>query len=216
MNSSPDQNLLFGILALQMDFVRREELVAATSTWLTDKSRDIAEILVEQGALSKSDRDLLAPLVARHLENHDGDAARRLAALSSVGSVTDDLRSLGDEKIDATLSIISASSKRGDASQPFGGANRSSELGSRFRVLRPHAKGGLGEVSLAQDTEINREVALKEILPEYADNAQSQARFTLEAEITGGLEHPGVVPVYGLGRYEATRKKSSYGNDHRS
>jgi tRNA A-37 threonylcarbamoyl transferase component Bud32 len=71
----------------------------------------------------------------------------------------------------------------------------------RFRVLRPHAQGGLGAVSLAFDTELSRQVALKEILPHHADQAESRARFIAEAEITGRLEHPGIVPVYGMGAY---------------
>jgi serine/threonine-protein kinase len=66
-------------------------------------------------------------------------------------------------------------------------------------VLRPHARGGLGAVFVALDQELNREVALKQILERLADNPVSRARFLLEAEITGGLEHPGIVPVYGLG-----------------
>src|SRR5262249_15034798 len=77
-----------------------------------------------------------------------------------------------------------------------------SEAGhSRYRPLRWHAKGGLGEVLVALDQEINREVALKRIQACLADDAQNRARLLLEAEITGRLEHPGVVPVYGLGLY---------------
>src|SRR5262249_28244291 len=53
----------------------------------------------------------------------------------------------------------------------------------------------------ARDEELNREVALKEIQPRHADHPESRARFLLEAEITGSLEHPGIVPVYGLGAY---------------
>src|SRR5207247_4959961 len=68
-------------------------------------------------------------------------------------------------------------------------------------VLRPHARGGLGEVFVAEDTEVHREVALKEIQHRHADDAGSRARFLLEAEVTGKLEHPGIVPVYGLGTY---------------
>ena len=71
----------------------------------------------------------------------------------------------------------------------------------RSRVLRPHAKGGLGAVFVALDSELHREVALKQILEKHADDPNSRARFLLEAEITGGLEHPGIVPVYGLGTY---------------
>ena len=73
--------------------------------------------------------------------------------------------------------------------------------GQRFRVLRPHARGGLGAVFVALDEELHREVALKQILDQHADDPTSRARFLLEAEITGGLEHPGIVPVYGLGAY---------------
>ncbi len=71
--------------------------------------------------------------------------------------------------------------------------------GVRFRILRPHAQGGIGKVSVALDAELQREVALKQIKPERADDTESRARFLQEAEVTGRLEHPGIVPVYGLG-----------------
>jgi serine/threonine protein kinase/tetratricopeptide (TPR) repeat protein len=69
----------------------------------------------------------------------------------------------------------------------------------RFRMLRPLAKGGLGEVFVARDEELRREVALKLIREQHASDADSRDRFLFEAEITGRLEHPGVIPVYGLG-----------------
>jgi serine/threonine-protein kinase len=75
----------------------------------------------------------------------------------------------------------------------------------RFRILRPHASGGLGEVFVARDEELNREVALKQIQARHASNADSQARFLIEAEVTGGMEHPGIVPVYSLGRHPDNR-----------
>jgi serine/threonine-protein kinase len=69
----------------------------------------------------------------------------------------------------------------------------------RFQVLRPHAEGGLGTVSVALDRELKREVALKQIHARQADDPTRRDRFLVEAEITGGLEHPGIVPVYSLG-----------------
>jgi len=78
---------------------------------------------------------------------------------------------------------------------------QSARSGDRYRILRPHARGGLGEVFLAEDTELGRKVALKEIQANHADLPESRTRFVLEAEVTGRLEHPGVVPVYGLGTY---------------
>ena len=58
---------------------------------------------------------------------------------------------------------------------------------------------------MALDAELHREVALKQILEKHADDPVSRQRFVVEAEITGGLEHPGVVPVYGLGTYGGGR-----------
>ena len=85
------------------------------------------------------------------------------------------------------------------------GAETASTTDARFRILRPHAKGGLGLVSVAHDGELNREVALKEIQECHADDNENRSRFLVEAEITGRLEHPGVVPVYGLGHYDDGR-----------
>ncbi len=75
----------------------------------------------------------------------------------------------------------------------------------RYRVLRLHAQGGLGEVFVAEDREFGREVALKEIRTEFARDGNLKNRFLLEAEVTGRLEHPGIVPVYGVGHHNDGR-----------
>jgi serine/threonine-protein kinase len=77
--------------------------------------------------------------------------------------------------------------------------------GTRYRALRFHARGGLGEVHVAYDVELDREVAVKRIRPERAGEDGSRRRFVREAEITAKLEHPGVVPVYGLAQGQADR-----------
>jgi eukaryotic-like serine/threonine-protein kinase len=69
----------------------------------------------------------------------------------------------------------------------------------------PYARGGLGAVFVTLDTELHREVALKQAIDRHADDPTSRARFLLEAEVTGGLEHPGIVPVYGLVTYRDSR-----------
>src|SRR5262249_28734767 len=66
----------------------------------------------------------------------------------------------------------------------------------RYQPLRFHARGALGEVHVALDAELHREVALKRIQPPRADDPDSRRRFLLEAEITGRLDDPGIVPVY--------------------
>ncbi len=59
-----------------------------------------------------------------------------------------------------------------------------------------HAKGGMGEVWVAEDPDIGRPVALKRMLSHRPDQ---QHRFRVEAQVTGQLEHPGIVPVHELG-----------------
>jgi eukaryotic-like serine/threonine-protein kinase len=71
--------------------------------------------------------------------------------------------------------------------------------GGRYRDERFLAEGGLGRVFVARDAELPREVALKKLQERKAGSVQGRRRFVLEAEITAKLEHPGVVPVYGLG-----------------
>ena len=77
--------------------------------------------------------------------------------------------------------------------------------GGRFQVIGPHARGGLGEVFIAFDRELKRSVALKELRTKFAHDPSAQTRFLLEAEVTGSLEHPGIVPIYSLGRHRDGR-----------
>ena len=196
---STDRNLLFGILALEMDRLR-DGLISAMNAWVTQKDKPFGELLVERGELAKSRRDLLEALVAEHVRAHAGDATRILHAISSAEDVVDDLQHIADEQIQQLGFVRRIASVTQDYShveskvQPSFGPQTS--WTGRFRIVRPHAKGGLGVVSIAMDDELDREVAFKEIKHEFADHPTSRARFVLEAEITGKLEHPGIVPIY--------------------
>ncbi len=72
---------------------------------------------------------------------------------------------------------------------------------SRYSTTRLLAQGGLGLVYVAEDTELHRKVALKEIKDKFVSVPMHRQQFLFEAEVTGALEHPGVVPVHGLGTY---------------
>lgn len=72
-------------------------------------------------------------------------------------------------------------------------------LDGRFRIKRFLAEGGLGQVSIAFDSQLQRDVAVKEIRHELRDSRESRARLMREAEVTGSLENPGVVPIYARG-----------------
>jgi serine/threonine protein kinase/tetratricopeptide (TPR) repeat protein len=220
-----DLNLLFGIMAVQNDFVRRDALIEAMGAWVLDKSKTLGEILVERGGLSSEHHALLTSLVAAHVRLHHDDPQQSLASVASASSIRQQLSRIADADVQASLAVVGSRAGSGDPALTGGarvGAGSSSvgagspepapdpdattpELGHfagmRYRILRPHAKGGLGEVFVAEDVELHREVALKEIQPVHAHDAVSRGRFLLEAEVTGRLEHPGIVPVYGLGQY---------------
>ena len=201
----PLRDLLFGLLALQTGLITQAQLVAAFHAWTQARDRPMAGILAEQGALSAPCVTLVEGLVIEHLRRHGNDPERSLAAIGVGRSTRECLAQIGNPDLDASLAQVGSGSTEHDGEDPDCTATYSvgtaTSDGQRFRVLRPHAKGGLGAIFVALDTELRREVALKQILDAHADDEASRCRFLVEAEITGGLEHPGIVPVYGLGTY---------------
>jgi serine/threonine protein kinase/tetratricopeptide (TPR) repeat protein len=206
---SAERHLLLGLLALQTGLIQPSQLVAAFHAWTDDKSRSLADHLIALGHLSAAQRAVIEALADLHVEAHGGDVARSLVAVPAGKSTLESLAAVKDPDIERTLSRVGSARPPADDGDPDRTASyavgTATSDGQRFRVLRPHARGGLGAVFVALDAELNREVALKQILDDHADDPSSRSRFLLEAEITGGLEHPGVVPVYGLGTYDGGR-----------
>jgi serine/threonine protein kinase/formylglycine-generating enzyme required for sulfatase activity len=207
-----DTNLVFAILALQMEFLRREQLVAGFQVWVHNKTQPLGKVLQEQGALSEPQLGLLLALVEYQLAAHDGDVARTLASLGAPKSLLQELEQIDDPDVQASLTWLGSGdstveeappTKAGPPGKklfsfPWQMARAPSSSGQRFRILQFHKQGGLGEVFVAEDTELHREVALKTLKACFSGDPVNRARFLLEAEITGRLEHPGIVPVYGL------------------
>ena len=77
-----------------------------------------------------------------------------------------------------------------------------SSPGSRYRIGKFIAAGGLGEVFEGRDRELARVVAIKRVKANKIDALANQRRLIREARITAQLEHPGIVPVHGLCRDE--------------
>ncbi len=83
-HSNPDRNLLFGILALQVNFITREQLIECMLTWVMEKTRVIAEVFEDKGYISSQRRAVLETLLEEHLQQHGNDPQQSLAACSSM------------------------------------------------------------------------------------------------------------------------------------
>jgi serine/threonine-protein kinase len=194
-----DRNLLFGVLALQADLIDRAQFVEACTLWAADKQTPLADLLVGRGWILPDDRAHLDYLLARQLRRHGGDARPGLAA--APDDVKRSLAALGDPDIHQSLAGLPGSDGPSDAT-----VEHVPDGPGRYALTRLHATGGIGRVWLARDAALGRDVALKELRPERAGHPELQARFLREARITGGLEHPGVVPVYELAHRPGDRQ----------
>jgi serine/threonine-protein kinase len=190
---SADRNLLFGVLALQLELLEPARFAEACSAWATRRDTPLADLLVERGWLTVEDRAEVDRLLERKLQRHGGDARAGLAE-AATPEARRLLECLDEPAIRESLAGTASANGRPllstTAYRPEGR--------DRYTLTRLHAKGGIGQVWVARDADLGREVALKELRPERADGAAVEARFLEEARITGQLEHPGIVPVYQL------------------
>ena len=192
-----DRGLLYGVVALQAALINSQhfsEFIDASMEWDERRDGPFTDLLVARGWIQATDRAHLEYLVGRKLQQHAGDAQAGLASVTV--EVERSLASLRDDKIQQSLPASPILERA--LSAP--GADPASENRNRYALTSLHATGGIGRVWLARDGQMGRDVALKELRPEQADNPGLRARFLREAQITGQLEHPGIVPVYELAR----------------
>ncbi|WP_168210407.1 bifunctional serine/threonine-protein kinase/formylglycine-generating enzyme family protein [Persicimonas caeni] len=73
------------------------------------------------------------------------------------------------------------------------------EREQRYEFLDELGRGGMGQVVLAHDRILKRDIALKTLLPDTAEQGNPRDRLLQEAQVTGILEHPSIIPIYDLG-----------------
>jgi tetratricopeptide (TPR) repeat protein len=192
-----DHNLLFAVLALQADLIDANRFVEACTLWANQKQTPLPDLLVQHGWITPADRADVERLLERKLKKHSGNARAGLAEVTTDG-VRQSLAAVPDADVRQSLA--------GVPNPPAPGRVLVSttaylpESRDRYQLSRLHATGGIGRVWLAHDPSLGRDVALKELLPDRAGSATIQARFLKEAQVTGQLEHPGIVPIYEVGR----------------
>ena len=206
-----DRNLLFGVLAVQAGMITPAQLAEAGGAWAIDPSRDLASRLAAQGVLKAGDRELVERLVDRAIEAHGGDPG---ATLGSFGGDASVIHSFAGSIVRSESGGVHTILSPGEVTGALGDGSVPGvvETAGRYSTHSEYARGGMGRVLLVHDEHLGRDIALKELLPELSGKSGSDPttpvrksmpfmkRVLQEAQITGQLEHPSIVPVYELGR----------------
>ena len=136
-------------------------------------------------------------LVEAELKRHGGDPEATLAATVD-GRFLEAIRAAtvaGDAELAEVAETLAP--KEFEVVGPLGTSE--GDTPDRYTRTHLHAKGGMGQVWVARDGSLGRQIALKELRPDQSGNATICSRFVYEARVTAQLEHPGIVPVYEMG-----------------
>jgi serine/threonine-protein kinase len=197
MTSLAPRDVLVGLLAVRRGLLANDELDSVLLSSARDDSESLAESLRRRlGAVTWAE---LLRSADQQLSDAGSIPASEIPPPHPAATVVEKARQPGPPSL--TPATVSPDEWRTEAPGEQGLA----PAAPRYSRSRRHAEGGLGVIFAAWDEELGREVALKEIKERHADRPGSRARFVFEAEVTGRLEHPGIVPVYGLGTYSDGR-----------
>ena len=214
MTTADTRGKLFAAFARRLDAIDDVQLEAAVVAWQRDRSRSLSDLLIARGAIGVKTRALVEEIVAVHLAAHGGDLEACYRAIADKGWVPAVLVAdippppPDDNSPPPTAAPNDPGAAAGVAGQV--GADDVTETvtlgsyasgGSRYELVEFITRGGMGEVWLARDLELNRTVLLKQVLPKYAQNPESRANFLRETRTGANLEHPGIVPVYDIGQH---------------
>jgi serine/threonine protein kinase len=196
-----ERDLLFGVVAFQSGAVDADELAETCAAWADEPTKPLADLFVNRGLITDEQRTEVEKLVVRELQSHGGDPRASLEATLD-GRSLDAIRDFGglDGSLHAKLKLPSL--PKADHVVIAELSPSETESKERYSLTHLHAKGGMGRVWLARDTSLGRQIALKELRPDQAENSIVCSRFLYEAKITAQLEHPGIVPVYEVGEGE--------------
>jgi serine/threonine protein kinase len=195
----PDNKSLSQLISKSLSGQLSVEQAAAVESELSssEQSRRFAR-------LSSLIQDSLSDVAARSLEG-DEDIAPGLSE-DAKARLKDSVRGEQLRRSHGDLLPTITSEMQGDQTYRSSSGHfppvkerESRRSSSRFTLIKPLGEGGLGQVWLARDETLKRSVALKEMTLEAAQFPRAWDRFYREAEITGHLEHPNIVPLYHFG-----------------
>ncbi len=135
------------------------------------------------------------------VENACGDDRSLLQNIRSLLSSHDSAGTLFDEPIVSLSSETGIGDSRSASSTTPGRLTAGMMLG-RYQIERALGSGGMGEVYLAKDSQLQRDIAIKVLTPSQSSDQQWLSRLHREARAAGRINHPGILTIYEIGHSE--------------
>ena len=193
-----ERDVAFAIALLQTGHMSERQLTGAVKQWTIHGDQQLSDHLVNRKLITAQIREKLIPEANQRLESATARAASRSSGgNSSISNST--LAQLDTNGRVAKLLGLGVVQGR-DATDQI------RTLRTEYRLLRKLGQGGMGTVWLAHDEKLGRLVAIKEIHNHGSDPESTLYRFRREAQVTGRLEHPSIVPIHEMGECEDTGK----------
>lgn len=192
-------DFMFAIFAVQKGLLNVDQLAEILEAQKASPSKTLQQISVESAFVAPDAYQNLLDMMSKWKADQGGKIEDAIAGIegSDLDATIAVLKILGGDDLTATASRVdmfrATSGKSSHAKQATGGR--------RYRIVRPldGGRGGMGIIAIARDEELGREVAVKQIQDSLGDHPVYRERFETEARITGNLEHPGIIPIYGFG-----------------
>jgi serine/threonine-protein kinase len=202
-------DLLFALIAVNNNVVAPELIPGALRS--LEATQSLAEILVTQGMLTSTQRDLVETLVGEYVARNGGDAEKSLATLMATPSAQKLLHQLDDTEL--TESLAYSASLGSTASIDLDDPERtllpprkiavdSKPRIAGFEILEVLGAGGMGIVYRARQERLDRFVALKMIRAGADARPEDLLRFETEAKAVAAIEHSNIVKIFEIGEQD--------------
>lgn len=194
--------ILIGLYALETGLVKTEELLAALQFWGLDRSIAFRKILMDHFQLNHRAIALFQGRIDEDLKKHGGNLKECVAAHESAHDLLPYLIDIADQEIRQAFELVTRGVET-ETSTQTALVDQSQNGSQRFLLIEKISEGGHGEIWAAQDTELGRQVAVKLVNARHATDDYLRRQLVREAEMMGRMNHPGIPPIYSLGRLKS-------------
>ncbi|MDD3627981.1 MAG: hypothetical protein PHV06_11775, partial [bacterium] len=163
-----DKNLLFGVIAVQMGFVTREQMIDGASIWAANQEKELSIVFLEHGWIKEEEKEIIGKLIEVQIKKQGG-AGKVLESLGGTEAVHKSFAgSVVVTDSGAVLPSLGVSEESSDSETAVDDLTNSDKLTvehpGRYTIKGEKGRGGIGKVLVAFDSHLGREIAVKELI----------------------------------------------------